>query len=363
MKPAPPAASGEAVAAAPLRLSRRIAQAGTLALGLFVFILALELLKTGAGGVATLLRRVAAEGVVNAVGFGWLLAYVSMSGSPVAATALTLFGGGALTPLEAFGMINGSRFGASFIVLLTGFLFYLRGVRGRGVVAMGILSMATTATTYLPAMLLGAVALQRGWLAGIRFGEPRLLTSALDAVYDPITQAARSGLPDLLTFALGFGALLIAFQLFDRALPSMGSSVVETRWGRWFDRPLTTFFLGLIVTGITLSVSVSLSLLVPLASRGYVRRDQVIPYIMGANISTFVDTLFASLLLRTPVAFTIVLTEMLSVGAVSLVILLFFFRRYRDALMGLNTFFTANRWRFTLFVVILALVPLTLLLL
>lgn len=353
-------------AAVPSRVAR-ITRRTTLVLfgvmGLFVFILALELLKSGAGGVAGLLRQVAAEGMINAMGFGWLLAYVSLSGSPVAATALTLLGGGALSPLETFGMINGSRFGASFIVLFTGFIFYLRGVRGRGVVSMGILSMVTTATTYLPAMILGAVALQRGWLAGLRFGSPRLLTSVLDVIYGPITGAARASLPDLLIFALGFAALLAAFQLFDRAVPAVGSSVVESRWGRWFDQPLTTFLLGLLVTSITLSVSVSLSVLVPLASRGYVRRDQVIPYIMGANISTFVDTLFASLLLRTPVAFTIVLTEMGSVAVVSLVILLLFFQRYRDALMAVNGFFTANRWRFTLFVAILAVVPLTLLLL
>jgi Na+/phosphate symporter len=228
---------------------------------------------------------------------------------------------------------------------------------------MGILSMLTTATIYLPAMLLGALVLRNGWLAGVRFGSPRALTSVLDLIYDPITQAARASLPDLAVFAIGFVGLLAAFQVFDRALPQVGSSVVETRWGRWFDQPWTTFLLGLLVTSITLSVSVSLSVLVPLASRGYVRRDQVIPYIMGANISTFVDTLFASLLIRTPLAFTIVLTEMGAVAAVSLLVLVAFFQRYRGALMGLNSFFAASRWRFTLFVAILAIVPLTLLLL
>jgi len=347
----------------PVRTSRRISQALAVLVGLFVFILALELLKSGAGGVGLLLRRLAAHGLVNAMGFGWLLAYISLSGSPVAATALTLLGGGALSPMETFGMINGSRFGASFIVLFTGFVFYLRGVRGKGVVSMGILSMLTTATIYLPAMLLGALALRNGWLTRARFGAPRALTSVLDLIYDPITHAARAYLPDLAVFAIGFGCLLAAFQLFDRALPRVGSNVVETRWGRWFDQPLTTFLLGLLVTSLTLSVSVSLSLLVPLASRGYVRRDQVIPYIMGANISTFVDTLFASLLIRTPMAFTIVLTEMISVAVVSLIVLVSFFQRYRDALMGLNSFFAASRWRFTLFVAILAIVPLTLLLL
>jgi len=44
----------------------------------------------------------------------------------VAATAITLFGAGTLTKLQTFTMLSGSRLGASFIVLLTGFLYAAR---------------------------------------------------------------------------------------------------------------------------------------------------------------------------------------------------------------------------------------------
>ena len=60
--------------------------------------------------------------------------------------------------------------------------------------------------------------------------------------------------------------------------------------GRVAYRPWFMFAVGLGVTVLTLSVSVSLSLLVPLAARGYIRRENVVPYILGANITTFVDT-------------------------------------------------------------------------
>ena len=56
-------------------------------------------------------------------------------------------------------------------------------------------------------------------------------------------------------------------------------------------RPVVTFLLGALVTLLTMSVSLSLSILVPLSMRGYVRRENVIPYVMGANITTFIDTL------------------------------------------------------------------------
>ncbi len=71
-------------------LGRRFTVVATVLLGLLVFILALELLKKGAGGVAVILRSVSAHGFLNLWGFGWLMAYAAMSGSPIAATALTL---------------------------------------------------------------------------------------------------------------------------------------------------------------------------------------------------------------------------------------------------------------------------------
>lgn len=348
-------------AARAARLWRPLSVILSVAMALFVFILALEVLKSGAGGVAGFLRALRVAGAANTLGFGWLMAYLVLSGSPVAAISLTLFGGGTLSPLETFAMINGSRFGASFIVLFTGFLYYLRGIRGRGVVAMGVLSMATTATIYLPAMLLGGLVLRQGWLDGIGIGTARLALSPLDRLFDPIVASAAAVLPPAAMFAAGVVLLLLAFRLFDQALPGMDSDFLETRWGRWLDTPRMMFLLGLLVTSLTLSVSTSLSILVPLAGRGYVQRDQVIPYIMGANISTFVDTLAAALLIQSPLAFTIVLTEMLSVAAVSVLVLLTCFPAYRQGLLTFNRFVTSSRTRFAAFVAVLAILPLALL--
>ena len=98
-------------------------------------------------------------------------------------------------------------------------------------------------------------------------------------------------------------------------------------------RPWVMFLLGAGITLISMSVSVSLALLVPLSHRGFVRRENVIPYIMGANITTFIDTLFASLLLSEPAAFTVILSSMISIALVSIFVLAFFYRRYERAML------------------------------
>ncbi len=51
-------------------------------LGLAVFILALELLKTSARGLAPLFTALSVDSVLNTLGMGWLMAYIVLSGSP-----------------------------------------------------------------------------------------------------------------------------------------------------------------------------------------------------------------------------------------------------------------------------------------
>ena len=67
--------------------ARRLRRALWLVPGLLVFVLALELLKRGAAGLAPLLRALDVDGLAGGLGFGWLAACVVLSGSPVAATS------------------------------------------------------------------------------------------------------------------------------------------------------------------------------------------------------------------------------------------------------------------------------------
>ena len=70
-------------------------------------------------------------------------------------------------------MVSGSRFGASMIVLLVGFVAYLRGRRRPDGIYVGVVSLLTTATVYAPATVLGLLLLDRGWLHGAVDSLPR----------------------------------------------------------------------------------------------------------------------------------------------------------------------------------------------
>ncbi len=364
---ADPGAPDEAAAAARRRkvkrTGRRLGKAGLFVVSLFLFILAITLMKEGARDLAPLVRdRFHVTNPANSLGFGWLFAYIVMSGSPVAAAALTFFDAGVIDQLSTFTMITGSRLGASFIVLFIGFIYVMRG-RNRGTsLSMGLLSLIVTGTTYLVAMGVGVILLQNEWLQTLRPSSGALLTSATDLIFDPITAFFLSFLPRWSLFVVGFAIIMISFNLFDRCLPQM--SIRESHVGsmsRLVYQPWVMFLLGASITLISMSVSVSLSILVPLSQRGFVRRENVIPYIMGANITTFVDTLLAAVLLNNPQAFTIVLAEMLSIMIVSLFILALFFRTYQEKMIDLVNVITANNRNLAIFMLTILIVPVVLL--
>jgi sodium-dependent phosphate cotransporter len=134
------------------------------------------------------------------------------------------------------------------------------------------------------------------------------------------------------------------------------------RMSRVVYRPWVMFILGAMITLISMSVSVSLSILVPLSHRGFVRRENVIPYIMGANITTFIDTLLAAVLLNNPPAFTVVLAGMISITIVSVLILAIIYHRYHRAMLDVVAWMTANNRHLALFMITIFVTPLILML-
>ncbi len=331
--------------------------------GLLLFIFALELLTAGATGLSPVLSRFSADGVLNLLGFGWLGSYAVMSGSPVAAISLSLFASGTTSDLEAFAMINGSRLGASFIVLFVGFVLWVTHKRTADGLYIGVVALLTAFTLWLPALPLGILALESGWLDDISVGTPGAVTSFVEVVYDPLVNRIADSVPDLMLFGLGIGVLLLAFTVFDRALPNLESGGTTSRLERareWFHRPLPMLGLGMAVTAITLSVSISLTLLIPLSLKGYIRRNAIIPYVMGANINTWVDTMVAALLLDSPRAFTIVFTQMVVGGLISLAVLLFLYKPYSAAIINVANHITHSRRAFGAFMAAIFIVPLLL---
>lgn len=342
---------------------RRLGKVTLFLASLFLFILAITLMKEGARELGPLVRDLfRVSNGANSLGFGWLFAYVVMSGSPVAAAALTFFDAGIIDQMGAFAMITGSRLGASFIVLFIGFIYVLRGRNRSTSLSMGLLSLIVTGTTYLAGLIVGILLLNSGWLDPVQLQSGAVLNSATDLIFEPVAAFFLTRLPRWSLFLIGLGVIITSFNLFDKCLPQM--SLKESHVGRMsrlIYRPWVMFVLGAAITLISMSVSVSLSILVPLSQRGFVRRENVIPYIMGANITTFIDTLLAAVLLDNPPAFTVVLVEMLSITIVSSIILALIYRPYNEKMLETVDWIVTDNRNLAIFMLTILVVPLILL--
>jgi len=333
--------------------------------GFLLFVLALGMMKEGAGGLAPLLRdHLEVTNTADSMGFGLLMAYLVLSGSPVAAAAVALLSANTLSSLQAFTMIAGSRLGACLTVLLVGFVYALRGHEQWAALTAGILSLLLTGSIQLGSLPMGLLILSRGWLNDPSIPALEGLAAGVNQGLEPLLGPLVAFLPDWMLFVAGVGLVTLSFRLFDHAMPQVRLERTDLgQVSRLVYRPEVMFLMGLAITLFTMSVSISVGILVPLSARGYMRRENIIPYILGANISTFADTLVAAALLGDHRAITVVATHIVCAAILSLLLILLAYRPYERAISDALAWITRRRRNFTLFLSIIFVIPVVLILL
>jgi 4-hydroxybenzoate polyprenyltransferase len=83
---------------------------------------------------------------------------------------------------------------------------------------------------------------------------------------------------------------------------------------------------------------------------------------MGANVSTFIDTLFVALLLDNPLATAIVLVQMASITIVSLIVLTLIYRPYERLVLHLTHVVVGSTRNLVIFAAALLMIPIILML-
>ncbi len=332
-----------------------------LVVGIGLFVVALGLMKEGAAALVPRLEgSVFTDNAWSTLGLGWLGACIVLSGSPIAASALTLLDGGAIDRTQSFTMLTGSRLGAAFVVLVAGTIYAIRGVGGaerRAPISIGILSLLMTLVTYVPGAIVGYLLLDGGAFDGLDIGTSPGIVSATDVAFGWAVDLAGRLLPGWAMFPAGLVVLLVGFSLFDRVLPQVGGEAMEDGKEAWYDRKWPMFLLGCGVCLLTLSVSVALTVLVPLVAKGHLRRANTLPYIAGANITTLADTLVAAILIGNQDAVRVVVAVTSTVTLWTLVVLVFLYPLVRRACLGLAARALLSQRHLAAFVVVLLAVP------
>jgi sodium-dependent phosphate cotransporter len=113
--------------------------------------------------------------------------------------------------------------------------------------------------------------------------------------------------------------LILAIILLFVALKYMVTSlkvIVVSRAKDWFDQYLfktavRAFFVGIVLTVMVQSSSITTSLIVPMAGAGLLTLEQIFPYTLGANIGTTITAMLAALVTGSSAAVTVAFSHLI----------------------------------------------------
>jgi sodium-dependent phosphate cotransporter len=139
-----------------------------------------------------------------------------------------------------------------------------------------------------------------GGLGGVTF------TSPLKAVIKPVSHFVTGSITTILDAPTGVQAavilvlaltiLFLALFFIVKVLKSLVLARVEGFFSTYiFRNAVLSLFVGLTITALVQSSSVTTSLIVPMAAAGILTLEQIFPYTLGANVGTTVTAILASL--------------------------------------------------------------------
>jgi len=273
---------------------------------LYLFLFSLELmgasLKLFGKGLAETLISTTTNPLVGLF-IGILATSIIQSSSSTTAIVVGLVAGGALTVPNAIPIVMGANIGTSVTNLLVSLTQIRRDAEFRrafsaaivhdffNVLAVIILFPLQYFTNFLGigATFLGEIFQGIG---GLNFLSPvKVLTQP------PVEQLKHllGGQPWVL-FGLSLFFLLLALTRMVKSLKFLVVNKAEA----WFDQylfktALRAFFVGLLLTAMVQSSSITTSLAVPMAGAGLLTIVQIFPYTLGANVGTTVTAMLAAL--------------------------------------------------------------------
>jgi len=273
---------------------------------IYLFLFSLELMGTSlkmfGKGVAEALIETTTNPIVGLF-IGILATSIIQSSSSTTAIVVGLVAGGVLTVPNAIPIIMGANIGTSVTNLLVSMTQIRRNTEFERALAAAIvhdffnvLAVIILFPLQYFTNFLGRAADYLGeafqGIGGLEFLSPvKVLTK-------PVVAALINIIGDYpwILFASSLVLLLLALTRMVSALKIL----VVTKAEAWFDRYLfktapRAFLVGLLLTAMVQSSSITTSLAVPMAGAGLLTIIQIFPYTLGANIGTTVTAMLAAL--------------------------------------------------------------------
>jgi sodium-dependent phosphate cotransporter len=288
---------------------------------LYLFILSIQLMgssfKMMGKGFAETLIRTTSNPVVGLL-IGILATSIIQSSSTTTSITVGFVAGGVLTLQGAIPIIMGANIGTTITNTIVSIGHVTRKQEFERAFAAGTvhdffnilaviilfpLEMATHILEKSATLLANAFV----GIGGIKFLSP------LKAITAPVIDWLKHILPvPLLLIGISLVLLFISLIQLVKIMRSLVLTQIEVFLDNYlFKNDMTGFMLGIIITSIVQSSSITTSLIVPLVGAGVLTVRKIFPYTLGANIGTTVTAMMASFATLNPIAITVAFTHLL----------------------------------------------------
>ncbi len=294
--------------------AKRLLQALSVVLLLYLFLVSIKLMgvsfKLFGSGFAEELIRSCSNPFVGLF-IGILATSIMQSSSTTTSLIVGFVGGGILPVVYAIPMIMGANIGTTVTNILVSFTFLTRREDFRrafaGATVHDFFNLLTVALFFPLEMKFHFIQRLAFWMTGVFEGAGGVeFTSPLTVIVKPAVKAVQHFMFDTLGLPVGPGATLLLViavigMIFSlvclvKLMRRLVIGQAELFMDRYlFRNDVTAFLLGIGLTILVQSSSITTSLAVPLVGAGVLSLARCYPYTLGANIGTTCTALLASL--------------------------------------------------------------------
>lgn len=299
-----------------------------LAFFVYLFILSIEIIKKTSMLLAPSINTLISTNLtpLKAICTGWFTTVIFQSSGAVTIIAATFAGNNLLSLPTTIYIILGTILGSAITALIIPFIVHTKKTRdfrhGFEIgLCFAIYSTILIIITFILEYLFGIVSKTSFYLANIVQDKGCILKipDLIGTITSPIINILK--LNNLIVLLIGFAILIISLNFLGKIIIKClgGEKHAKKVLNKYFNSKYKSLLLGIVLTAIVFSSSITIGLLIPLIIARLITLKKAVPFIVGARLGTSTDVVLASLIINQPAALATAIAYLM-IGIVGMLI-------------------------------------------
>jgi len=279
-----------------------------LILFIYLFIFSIELIKKVSFYFSKNIDTILISSInpIKAIATGWFATSIIQSSDAVGTIAAALAGNNLIGLSVAIYILIGSSLGTTITAIVISLIISSKKKRDfrhgfEIAFAYSIYSFILVLVVLFLEYFFHAFSKASLFLATAFHGKVSILKipNIINIITDPIIDLFFTGTNKLILILIGFIILILALRYIGKSIVDVmgGEEKTRKRIDSYFGSKYKAYFIGVGLTAILFSSSITIGLLVPLAVARVINLKKAIPFILGADLGTASSLFLASLFL------------------------------------------------------------------